>query len=130
MRAASIRKMTKKKLAQRPAYKVGGKAKDWLAVNLTEWLKQPDAKTVAQIAEKSGVAPKTIYNMKKGVYDPCGITEEVARVFEKEAWMLLCPATLKEIAEIIHVYSRADDRGRRDIETALRIVKEDMGEDQ
>lgn len=99
------------------------RAKDNLALNIRAWRTQLEPKTVAKLSQKSGVSLKTIYNMQNAVYDPFEFTEAVAQAFGKEAWMLLCPAPLSELAEILHVYTRGDDQDKKDIQFVIDIVR-------
>lgn len=119
--------MTKRKRAvrplPRPAPVYSGKAKENLSANLIDWMENRDPKTVALLAKSAKVAKKTIYNMRAGTYDPMKKIESVARVYGKEAWMLLCPLSLSKVAEIIQVYGKTDDLGRHDIEHTLEIIK-------
>jgi hypothetical protein len=125
--------MTTKKTAARqprqPQPVSTGKAKEALAVNLADWLEGFE-KSVATLAEKSRVSKKTIYNMKNATYDPISKIEAVAQAFGKEAWIILCPAPLADLAEVMRVFNRADDQGKRDIEVVTEIVRRRIEGDQ
>lgn len=114
----------RKKTAVKPQPK--DKTRDYLASNLRAWLDNASAgkpDTVAILEKKSGVSKKTIYNMLNAVYDPVELIEAVARAYGKEAWMLLCPVDSSELADFLHVYSRADDDDRKDIQFAINVIR-------
>lgn len=121
--------MTKKKTAAsvkpipRDTPILKGTAQVSLSQNLKAWLETREPKTVTVLSKKSGVSKKTIYNMQNAVYDPCRKTEAVAQAYGKEAWMLLCPLSLSELAEILYVYSRANDQDKKDIQFVVDLVR-------
>lgn len=123
MHLVTLPKM-KRKIALKPAERpvCTGKARETLSANLRNWRNTLEPKAVTMIAKKSGVSVKTIYNMLNAEYDPIGPTEAVAQVYGREAWMLLCPTPLPELAEILRVYNQADDQGKRDIQFAIDII--------
>lgn len=117
--------MTKKKQATKPAPKLifSGRASQTQADNIKAWRKRLEPRSVAALSQKSGVSKETIYNMQNAKYDPLGPTEAIAQAFGKEAWMLLCPNSLTEIAEFIRVFNLCNEDDKIDMADYLEVIK-------
>lgn len=110
----------KKAVAVRP--RLGRRtAKEALAANLKlfmfgKW-------TSKTLAIKDETSKRTIDNMLNGEYDPFKHVEDIANKLETDAWVLVCPTEIIEIADVFKVYLATTDEGRGFIRFGLAAAR-------
>lgn len=79
--------------------------------------------TSKTLAVEGIVSKRCIDDMRDGKYNPFRYIEAVARRLNTDAWVLLCPTEVIEIADVFKVYLETTDEGRAFIRVGLDAAR-------